>query len=269
MKGFDDKELKNIERYLDKLRIKERDQDDRKIFAEVLDKRTLITLYKLSKKYIQALGGVVSTGKEANVFYADGLVDGEEMPLAVKIYRIETSEFHKMEDYLFGDKRFDMKKISKKTIIYIWAEKEFRNLQKAYQEGVNVPRPVHYLKNILLMEFLGEDEIPSPSLFDLRKNLADFVNPKDLLEEILENVERLVVSAELVHADLSEYNILLHNGKPYFIDMGQAVLLDHPNSISFLERDLKNISRFFEKFGLKFDAGEFLSELMNKIEVER
>ncbi|RLI82213.1 serine protein kinase RIO, partial [Archaeoglobales archaeon] len=109
--------LKKIDFYLEKLRIKEKDSSERKIYAEVLDERTLKNLYKLSKKYIRALGGVISTGKEANVFFADGFDDGKPVPVAIKIYRTETSEFYKMDEYIFGDKRFDLRRISRKDLI--------------------------------------------------------------------------------------------------------------------------------------------------------
>jgi RIO kinase 1 len=257
----EEKRFREIDRYLERLKIKDRDQDERKIFAEVLDRRTLVNLYKLSKKYIRALGGVISTGKEANVFYADGFVDGENTPLAVKIYRIETTEFHKMEDYIFGDKRFDVRRVSKKDLIYLWAEKEFKNLQRAYNSGVKVPRPICHFRNILLMEFLGEDEIPSSSLFELGKGLNELVDVVELFDGVLENVKLLYREAEIVHADLSEYNILLHENEPYFIDMGQAVLIDHPYAMYFLKRDIKNILRFFSKFGLREDEEKILLQI--------
>ena len=158
-----EKKIKNIDFYLEKLRIKKKDASQRKIFAEVLDERTLKNLYKLSKKYIKALGGVISTGKEANVFYADAY-DGNG--LAIKIYRIETSEFYRMDEYIFGDKRFDLRRISKKELINVWAEKEFRNLQRAYKANINVPKPITHFRNILIMEFLGENELPAPSLLN-------------------------------------------------------------------------------------------------------
>uniref|UniRef100_A0A7C3YPD7 non-specific serine/threonine protein kinase n=1 Tax=Geoglobus ahangari TaxID=113653 RepID=A0A7C3YPD7_9EURY len=252
--------MKDIDRILDKLRIKEKDSESRKIYAEVFDEKTLKTLYKLaSKGLIQALGGVVSTGKEANVFYADGKIDGELKPVAVKIYRIETSEFFKMDEYLFGDKRFDLRKISRKDLIFIWTEKEFRNLERSFSAGVNVPEPYEYFRNVLIMEFLGEDEKPYPTLFDLRKDLPDIVDLEELFEKIKENLRKLYQDAELVHADLSEYNIILKGEDPYFIDMGQSVLIDHPLASSYLERDLKNIIKFFSKFRIKEDFESFLS----------
>jgi len=257
-----DKELRRIDEYLDKFRFKEKGMEDRKIYEEVLDLRTLKALYKLSAKgYIKALGGVISTGKEANVFYADGFFDGKDVPMAVKIYRIETSEFYKMDEYLFGDKRFDLRRISKKDLIFIWTEKEFRNLQRAYDAEVNVPQPFVHFKNIILMEFLGEDEIPAPTLADLGSELKELVDVEDFFEEIIKNVEKLYKRAELVHADLSEYNIVLFKDKPYFIDMGQSVLIDHPYARQYLERDLKNVLRFFSKFGVKVDLEDLLDEI--------
>ena len=244
--------IKDIDRYLDKLKIKKKDSDDRKIYAEVLDVRTLKILYKLSAKgIIKAMGGVISTGKEANVFYADGYFDGSSIPLAIKIYRIETSEFYRMDEYLFGDKRFDMRRVSKKDLIFIWTEKEFRNLKRAYDAGVFVPRPITYMKNVLVMRFIGDDETPAPTLAEIGSKLPELAEPRDVFNKIIENIRKLYKSAELVHADLSEYNIMLFNNDPYFIDMSQSVLIDHPFSERYLERDIKNIVRFFLKFGIK------------------
>jgi len=254
------KDLKKLDAYLDKLRIKERDGEERKIYAEVLDGRTLKTLYKLSAKgYITALGGVINTGKEANVFYADGVFNGREVGMAVKIYRIETSEFDKMDEYLFGDDRFDTRRISPKEKVYIWTEKEFRNLERAKDAGVSVPEPFTYMKNVLLMEFIGEDEVPAPTLFELGKELRE-LDVNGIFEDVLKNLKRLYREAELVHADLSEYNIM-YLDKVYFIDMGQAVIRRHPMAESYLERDVRNLVRFFGKFGVKIDADEILSEI--------
>ena len=259
------KDLRQIDAYLDKLRMKEKGMEDRKIYEEVLDLRTLKALYKLSAKgYIKALGGVISTGKEANVFYADGRdEEGNELPIAVKIYRIETSEFHKMDEYLFGDKRFDLRRISKKEIVFIWTEKEYRNLLRAYEAGVRVPRPITHFRNVILMEFIGENEKAAPTLADIGLDLRDIVDVESLFWDIIDNVKRLYKKAELIHADLSEYNIMLFREKPYLIDMGQSVLTDHPMAMSYLERDLENLVRFFRKFGVKADVEGLKNEVLN------
>ena len=256
------KEIAKIERLLDKLRIKEKDSEARKIYAEVFDERTLKTLYKLSKKgYISALGGVVSTGKEANIFYAEGELDGEKRGFALKIYRTETSEFFRMDEYIFGDKRFDMRKISRKDMIFLWVEKEYRNLERAFSEGVNVPKPFYYLRNVLVMEFLGKNELPYPTLFELRKELPEILDVEELFLKVKDNMKRLYTRSKLVHADLSEYNIVLKDEEPYFIDMGQAVLADHPNADFYLERDVKNVAAFFSRLGVSVNPEELLLEI--------
>jgi RIO kinase 1 len=169
-----------------------------------------------------------------------------------------------MDEYIFGDKRFDLRKVSKKDLISIWAEKEFRNLQRAYEAGVNVPKPIVHFRNILIMEFLGEDELPSPTLFEIGKRLPEVADCEELFGEIVENLRLLYAKAELIHSDLSEYNIVLHKEKPYFIDMAQAVLVDHPNSRIYLERDLKNLIRFFGKFGVKLELGDVLEGIIKR-----
>lgn len=253
--------MREIDRYLDRFRFKEKGIEDRKIYSEVLDLRTLKTLYKLSAKgYIRALGGVISTGKEANVFYADGHYECHSVPMAVKIYRIETSEFYRMDEYLFGDRRFDLRRVSKKDIIFVWTEKEFRNLERAYEHGVNVPKPFVYQKNVILMEFLGENEIPAPTLSDLGYDLKELVDIEAFFNEVIQNIKRLY-EAELIHADLSEYNIVLFKGKPYLIDMGQSVLKDHPYAMDYLKRDIKNVLRFFSKFNIKADVESLFKEM--------
>ena len=52
--------------------------------------------------------------------------------------------------------------------------------------------------------------------------------------------------------------------KVYFIDIGQAVLLDHPKAREFFERDVKNIARYFTKIGLKKDYDEVYEEIKKR-----
>src|SRR5664279_1435550 len=74
--------------------------EDRNVGSEVFDRLTLKTLYKLAKMgYINQLQGAISTGKEANVFKG---IDDEGNFVAVKIYRVGTSDFKKMQYYIQG-----------------------------------------------------------------------------------------------------------------------------------------------------------------------
>jgi RIO kinase 1 len=72
-------------------------------------------------------------------------------------------------------------------------------------------------------------------------------------------------AAELVHGDISEYNILIKEGVPYIIDFGQAVVINHPNAGKFLERDVYNITSYFsKKYGIKKDAEKALARIMGQ-----
>ena len=90
------------------------------------------------------------------------------------------------------------------------------------------------------MSYLGENEIPFPQ----SKN-ADFDDAAGIYATIMRYIDLLYNKAELVHGDLSEFNIL-YSEKPYLIDMGQSVTRDHPRAYQFLMRDIRNINRFFK-----------------------
>jgi RIO kinase 1 len=225
---------------VDLLRERIKDSDDLKVKGDVFDTRTLMNLYALaSKGVIDALGGEISTGKEANLFYAIH----EDQDLAIKIYRITTSNFKAMQDYLHGDPRFGNIKGTKRAVISAWTKKEFRNLKRAEEVGVRVPHPITTRDNILIMELIGKRDNPAPQLknVDLDKDQAEHV-----FENLSDYISLLYHEADLVHADFSEFNVLCSDG-PVVIDMGQSVTLEHPMASKFLARDVTNIARYFEK----------------------
>lgn len=55
---------------------------------------------------------------------------------------------------------------------------------------------------------------------------------------------------KLVHADLSEYNIMYHEGHLWIIDVSQSVEHDHPAAFDFLRNDIKNVEEFFGRLGV-------------------
>ncbi|MDG6244165.1 MAG: serine protein kinase RIO [Methanolobus sp.] len=255
------RKVERIDTKVDKLRMKRKDTDTLKVRENVFDEATLKALYTLSNKgIINALGGSISTGKEANVF----LAEGEEKDVAVKIYRISSSTFNSMEDYILGDPRFRNIRHSKRDIIFAWTKKEQRNLIRAKEAGVQVPEPIVAERNILVMEFMGEDEKPYPLLKDTFLEKED---AQKIFATIMNYIELLYSKADLIHADLSEYNILITNKKdPVFIDMGQSVTNEHPRSREFLQRDIGNITRYFKKYGIDEDPQEFYSTIRNNKE---
>jgi RIO kinase 1 len=253
-----EKKIERIERDVDKLRVRDKEADDFKVQEEVFDEPTLKALYHLaSRGLIQALGGVISTGKEANVFHALG---PDKRELAIKIYRIKTSDFKAMQDYILGDHRFARVKKAKKDVVFAWTKKEFRNLTRASKARVRVPEPLKYRENVLVMEFMGKDGVAFPLL----KQAIDSVeNVERVYQTTIEFMKRLYRDARLVHADLSEYNILIdEQGDPVFIDMGQSVLTDHPRAQEFLRRDVSNVIKFFSEYGFTASEITVLKEII-------
>lgn len=236
------------------------DRDLLETVEEVFDRPTLMTLYSLvNDNIIEVMHGVVSAGKEARVYWAE---DPKGNDLAVKIYLIMTAEFRKgILKYIEGDPRFQRVRRHPRKLIYLWCSKEFRNLRIAYNIGVKVPRPIKARNNILVMEFINDPKArgkPAPLLKDSPPN-----DPERALEIILDYIYKLYNEADLVHADLSEYNIMNRNEEYFIIDWGSAVKRGHPLFIEFLERDIRNILRYFSKLEIETpDLGKVLSWIM-------
>ena len=259
--------LKREERQLPKGKKKKRDYRDAKIEQYVFDLPTLETLYKFTKRgIIKALGGPVSRGKEAVVFHALGASDQE---LAIKVYKVSTSNFNAMLDYMIGDPRFEHIKRDRRSVIFAWARKELKNLKRAFDAGVPVPEPIACNNNVLVMEFIGAEGIAAPRLRDIPIEILqrDF-DLNELLTCIVGYLKSLYKKANLVHADLSEFNILMRGYveeelevEPVLIDMGQSLLLSHPNADEFLRRDVGNIVFFFNRLGLKCSEEDIIREI--------
>ncbi|MEA1984678.1 MAG: serine protein kinase RIO [Euryarchaeota archaeon] len=259
MKRTFEKDLKRIDNNIDKMRIRNKDSDHFKVKDNVFDEATLNALHKLfRKRYIEALGGPISTGKEANVF----LAEGEDKDIAIKIYRISSSTFRVMEDYMLGDPRFSNIGHSKKDIIFAWTKKEYRNLIRAKEAGIRVPEPIITERNILLMEFLGDDGKAYPLLKDVSLDIED---GQRIYRTVMRYMQILYTKANLVHGDLSEYNIMIdpHDLSPIIIDVGQAVTLEHPRADYFLRRDVENLIRYFKRYKIHTSAEELYTFITN------
>ncbi len=231
---------------------REKDMDDRKAYGGVFDKRTLLAFYKLLKKGVmEEVEFPISTGKEGDVFRARS---GEKF-LAVKVYRMTTINYKGLSRFIDGDDRFAHIHKTRDTIVLIWARKEFRNLSDYHKRGVNVPEPVALWKNILVMEYIGDESMPAPLLKDVLENVK-----KETGHMIIEEMRKML-KAKLIHGDLSEYNILVWEEKPYIIDVAQAVPLDHPLADELLLRDVRNMVRVLNKMGLRITEKELMKEI--------
>ena len=199
--------------------------------------------------------------------------------VAVKVMK-RIQEFSKRGSYVDGDVRYHRKSFKdydKRDQIALWTEKEYRNLQRSFLAGVSVPRPIAFKANVLMMNFLGSDGFPSPNLKDL-SNMDGFSSAKKVVQyycETIVGVKRLYVCAQLVHGDLSEYNIMLvpssqirgqvsseadedlddaarampvRTNRIVLIDFAQAVQKSHPEGDALLRRDLNRVNVFFSKY---------------------
>jgi RIO kinase 1 len=224
-----------------------------KVYGNVFDNYTLRLLFKLSTEgHFEKLLSPVSIGKEANVFTAKTL---DEKNVIVKIYRLESCNFNKMYDYIKSDTRFENLKRQRRKVIFAWVMREYQNLLKAREAGVNVPRPLTIKQHILTLEMIG-DKTPAPKLKDINR-----VEQEVVAEKILQNMKKLY-DAGLVHGDLSEYNILIHNNTPYFIDFSQGTTKRDPNYSDYWERDIRNVFKFLSnKLNLKISEDDIKKKI--------
>ena len=230
--------------------MKEKRSEEYEVLEEVFDRSTLMVIYGLMNKgTIKEIHGVVKAGKEARVYWGK---DKEGKELAIKIYLVVSSEFHKgLLKYIEGDPRFKGVKHDTRSLIFAWAQKEFKNLELAARARVRVPRPIAVEKNVLIMEFIGENGESAPSLKERVPK-----SPEKVYTSLLTFMKRLYCKAELVHGDLSEYNIMIWKGRTVLFDVSQAVPLVHPLADFLLRRDLTNINRYFSRLGLEVPSIE-------------
>jgi len=209
-----------------------------KVYGNVFSKHSLELLFHMSAQgYFEDLESTISVGKEANIFTAKTKHDDR---IIVKIYRLENCNFSKMYDYLNQDPRYTSLNKKTRLIIFAWTQREYRNLMLA-REVIKVPKPIAFKDNILLMEFIGDND-PAPEL----KNLPP-KNPKKFYKKVLDNMKKLFDKG-LIHGDLSPFNILNHNEEPIFIDFSQSTMTNADNAKDLIMRDVKNISIYFRKF---------------------
>ncbi|MGA2387211.1 MAG: serine protein kinase RIO [Candidatus Bathyarchaeia archaeon] len=229
---------------------------ERATVEEVFDQTTRMVVFDLlNSGVLYEVNGVVSSGKEARVYWA---TDREGKDLAVKIYLTSSAEFKKgMHKYIEGDPRFKDVKHDTRSLIAVWAQKEFRNLKEATDAKVRVPKPIAVKSNVVVMEFIGKEGVSAPSLKE--QPPAD---PEKVYKILVTYLKRLRQKAKIVHGDLSEYNIMMWKGRPVIFDMSQSVAIEHPMADSLLTRDLTNLNRFFSRLDVKVIPVEELHKMV-------
>jgi RIO kinase 1 len=235
------------------LKMARRGREEWKTYENIFDKFTIKTIFDLTGTgFFDALESPVALGKEANVFTA---VKGEER-VCVKVYRLETCDFRRMYQYIRTDPRYIELKHHRRKIIFAWTQREFRNLLKARAAGIRCPTPIKYKNNVLVMEFIGQDK-PYPLL----KNLAP-EKPEEFFEHVIEEMKKMHKN-DMIHGDLSEYNIINRDNKPVFIDFSHTTQKRNPEAKMLFDRDVKNICRYFKKLGVDTDEEKIKEKITN------
>ncbi len=228
-------------------------REDWKTYNDVFDQFTERTISDMIIKHVlDGLGGPISMGKEANVFTA---TKGKEQ-LAVKIYLLQTANFNKIYSYIKSDPRFSGLGRQRRKIIFAWCQREYKNLLRARENGVNVPTPRAFSNNVLVMNMIGTDN-PAPRL-----NKQAPKNPETFLKELTTQLQRLH-GAGLVHGDLSPFNILNDEERPVLIDLSHGTPLDDPNAKEYLQRDCTNVANYFKKKGVDITTEELYTTITN------
>ena len=246
------------------------DKSDQSTNVMSLDPKTKLLLYKLVNADVLAgVGGVISTGKEATILYAQGGHSKEVLvpkECVAKVYKTTLNEFKTRAQYIADDYRFKdrYKHLNPRKIVKLWAEKEMHNLMKMRRFGgdeVPCPDVIALKKHVLLMSFIGSDGKPAPKLKDL--HFADEAEMRSAYEQCVHLIETLYKKCNMVHADFNQFNLLWHEKKVWVIDVSQSVEPIHPKGLEFLLRDCSTISRFFES--RKLDGVMSAEALFNKI----
>jgi RIO kinase 1 len=225
----------------------------RKLLDEFFDHSALLAISRLiSQGQFAAIDYPVSTGKEGGVFRAT--VDGGYR--AVKVYRIGNNVLRHLPAYAMEELSRETSTGNRARLIYAWTRREHTILRRMRAAGVRCPEPYGYLRNVLVMEFVGVDGLQAPRLQDV---VVD--DPKDLYERLVREIRCMVTKAKLVHGDLSPYNVLYLFGEPVLIDVAQAIPSDHPQAAALLQRDVTHFAKYFSKLGVATRADEMLEQV--------
>jgi RIO kinase 1 len=213
----------------------------------------------------------VKGGKEASVYRCQAHPSMGVPYLAAKVYRPRRfrtmrndARYRRGRQVLTGDgrpvKKTDhrvMRAIGKKTAFGVqvmhtsWLMHEYTAMECLYEAGAAVPRPVASGENAILMSYYGDGVLGAPTLNEVSLAAGE---AEVLFREVLRNVE-LFLAYELIHGDLSAYNILYWEGAITVIDFPQVVdCSSNREAYSILKRDLERVCDYFQRQGVQSDA---------------
>jgi len=195
---------------------------------------------------LEAIGKPLGIGKEADVYEA---LSPKRERIVVKFHRLGRTSFRqtrRARGYVTERRHISWLYQSR-----LAAEKEYEVMQRIYPRRVSVPEPIARNRHVVVMGLIKGTEL----------RYAEIEEPLPTFKEIIANIERAYLNAGVIHADLSEFNILIKpEGGILIIDWPQAVGKDHPDAERLLTRDVENVLHFFRKhYGLAFSLEDVVS----------
>jgi len=191
---------------------------------------------------IVSFGQSLGVGKEADVYDA---LNSDCKRIAVKFHRLGRISFRQTR----RKRGYTREHSTWLFQSHLAAEREFQAMKLVYEKGVSVPEPISQNRHVIAMGMIEGAQL---------SKYRDIGKPEKVLKEIFQNLRKAYLKAHLIHADISEYNIILKpDGHLLIIDWPQAVKTNHENAAELLERDIKNVLTYFSrKFNLKLAGKE-------------
>jgi RIO kinase 1 len=209
-------------------------------------------------------------GKEASVHLcrANPRLTGETLA-ALKVYHpLDRRDFRDESIYRDGEwikERRIRVALEKKTRFGrevqggIWVHREWETLKALQGSGIGVPRPIESTGDAILMTYVGDEADAAPRLHEHRT--GDVEEAEDLADQVVGAVERMLYR-DVIHGDLSAYNLLVWEGDVTVIDFPQAVdPRKNRHARALLERDLERVGEHFERVGVRRPWGRLAADL--------
>ncbi len=224
----------------------------------------------LDEALITEVLNVIKSGKEATVYRCRAHASLGVPFAAAKVYHTtghrgfqRSAMYEEGRDFGPGQVQravANRSEFGQKAQLAFWVDREFDLLSQLNYAGADVPAPYACTETAILMEYLGTEDEPAVKL-----QHAEFAEGEadDLFDRILDNIE-LMIRENVVHGDLSAFNILYHEGRIAIIDFPQAVdARNNSSAKDLLQRDLTNIVQFFNRHrvGLEEDPKRMASRL--------
>jgi len=190
----------------------------------------------------------IGRGKESDVY--QGETPAGKL-VAVKFHRVGRTSFRQTRRYRsYVGERHHISWLYQSRLA---ARNEFEALRILYAARVSVPEPVDWNRHVVVSGYVeGVELSEAPPLPD----------PSSFLEELLVEVGK-AYAAGVVHADLSEFNVLVAQSRPVIFDWPQWVSSSHPSSLFYVKRDVENLLKFFRrKYGVVYDVEEAIRRVI-------